>query len=74
MKKALTQNKAKDNKNHKLILLFIVETFYFITALLFLGFVIELILPGLFQLYFNSAFLASLWLVSLFCLILYDKK
>jgi hypothetical protein len=74
MKKALTPNKAKDNKNQKLSCLFIVEAFYFITALLFLGLLVEFILPGLFQLYFNSAFLAFLWLINVFLLILYDRK
>jgi hypothetical protein len=74
MKKVVTQNKAKDNKSQKLVRLFIVESFYFITALLFLGLLVELIFPGLFQLYFNSAFLASLWLINAFLLILYDRK
>ncbi len=74
MKKVVTQNKVKGNKSQKLIRLFIVEAFYFITALLFLGLMVEFILPGLFQLYFNSAFLAFLWLINAFLLILYDRK
>lgn len=74
MTKVITKNRTKSNKNKKLIYLFMEEFFYFLTALLFLGLLVELILPGLFQLYFNSAFLAFLWLTNSFFLILYDRQ
>jgi hypothetical protein len=74
MKKVAIENKIKNDKHEKLFHLFIVESFYFITALLLLGLIVELILPGLFQLYFNSAFLAFLWLINVLLLILYDRK
>lgn len=72
MKKKVSKNWIKENKE-KLHLL-IEESFYFLTALLFLGLIVELILPGLFQLYFNSAFFVFLWLINALFLILYDKK
>lgn len=65
--------KLKNNiKSNKILLRLIVsEGFYFFSALLFLGFIAEFLVPGLFILYFNLAYLAILWILNLFLLILY---
>lgn len=52
---------------------FINAFFYFMTALLFVGGLTELIVPGLFLLYFNAGILFFIWLISAFSLILYVR-
>lgn len=50
----------------------IIKFFYFLTALLVLGLISEFLVPGLFSLYFNSSFLALLWLLTAIISILYS--
>ncbi len=52
---------------------FVNAFFYFMTALLLIGGVTELIVPGLFLLYFNVGILFFIWLISAFSLILYVR-
>lgn len=52
---------------------FINAFFYFMSALLFVGGLTELIIPGLFLLYFNAGLLFFIWLISVFSLILYVR-
>lgn len=50
------------------------ESLYFLSALLVLGALFELIFTGLFLLYFNVAFLASLWLAILLLSLIYVRR
>lgn len=47
------------------------EIFYFLSALLLLAVLVELVFPGLFILFFNFAFLTALWLISALFALLY---
>lgn len=49
------------------------ELFYFFSTLLVLVFLVELIFPGLFILYFNLAVLTACWLVSALLTLLYVR-
>jgi hypothetical protein len=49
------------------------ELFYFFTALLALAFLVEIIFPGLFILYFNLAILTGCWLTSVLLILLYVR-
>ncbi|MDD2680516.1 MAG: hypothetical protein PHE20_00250 [Patescibacteria group bacterium] len=50
------------------------EFFYFFSALLALAFLVEIIFPGLFILYFNLAFLTVAWLISALLTLLYVRQ
>jgi len=50
------------------------EFFYFLSALLLLAVLVELIFPGLFVLFFNLAFLTALWLISALLSLLYVRQ
>lgn len=54
-------------QNHKLL---VKETFYFLSVILGLGVLTEIVLPGFFRLYFNFAILAAAWLLNLIYLLL----
>lgn len=65
----------KNKTNNKYILeKLIVNLFYFLTALLVLALISELLVSGLFELYFNSAAVAILWLLSALALLLYVRR
>jgi hypothetical protein len=49
------------------------EIFYFFCSLLILGGIFEILLPGLFVLYFNAAFLAAIGL-GVLLLLLYVRR
>lgn len=50
------------------------EAFYFFSAWLGLGALMEIFLPGFFSLYFNAAFLAAAWLACLFLILFYVRR
>lgn len=60
--------------NHNSLSCLIEEIFYFFSALLLLGAVIELFFPGLFVLYFNVVFLIAGWLVAAGLILFYVRK
>lgn len=65
---------VKQQQNRKKIFIWIESCFYFLSALLLLGFIVEVLIPGLFKIYFNVSFLALLWIANFFLLVLYDRK
>ncbi|PKM88070.1 hypothetical protein CVU83_02210 [Candidatus Falkowbacteria bacterium HGW-Falkowbacteria-2] len=50
------------------------EAFYFFSALLVLGAIVETLFPGLFSLFVNAALIAAGWLISLILLLLYVRR
>ena len=50
------------------------ESFYFLSALLSLAALIEIVFPGLFTLFFNLAFLTALWLISALLSLLHVRR
>lgn len=50
------------------------NSFYFLSAFLVLAFISDLLVPGLFALYFNLSLIALLWLLNLIILLAYVPK
>lgn len=69
----IMKKKYKKIMSASFIKSFVNAFFYFMTALLLIGGVTELIVPGLFLLYFNVGILFFIWLISAFSLILYVR-
>ncbi len=69
------KNKQKKKQNNKnLYYVIIQDSFYFLSSLLVLGLIFDLIIPHFFALYFNVAFLFLLFLINTFLLILYVRR
>jgi hypothetical protein len=49
------------------------ELFYFFSTLLGLAFLVEIVFPGLFILFFNLAVLTACWLISALLTLLYVR-
>jgi len=49
------------------------ELFYFFSTLLLVAFLVEIIFPGLFILYFNLPILIIFWLISALLILLYVR-
>lgn len=64
----------KRDISRSVVALLMKEAVYFLSGLLLLGAVWELIFPGLFLLYFNVAFIAGLWLAAILACLLYVRR